>query len=132
MENLPKAYKIGVIVLRTLLGALFSFASLAYFFKLFPDPVFEGNIKVMMDGFDAAIYLLPIVKVLELLCGISFLSGRLVTLSNIIIFPISVNILMIHVFHLPEGIPTAAFIFVTNCILFYAYRANYKSLLKVK
>lgn len=132
MEKLNKTWKISVIVLRSLLGFLFAFGSIVYFFKLFPEPEHTGNVKTMIDGFNASLYIMPIVKVVELICGISFLSGRYITLSNIVIFPISVNILCIHLFHLQEGLPVAAFVFISNLIMVYVYRDNYRTLLKAK
>ena len=116
--------KIAVIIIRILIGALLLFASLAFFFDLVDQPPLSGTIKTYMDGL-MAVQLMPIVKVIELLCGIAFISGRFVALANLIILPISFNIFLFHATLAPEGISSAAFLFLGNIFLLFAYRKHY-------
>lgn len=124
--------KITTIVIRTLIGLLFLFTSIGFFLKLFPEPEFEGDFKAFQVGIVASTYLIPLAKSVELLCGLSFISGRYVTLANILIFPVTINILFINFFLTPEGLPLALFVFLGNIFLIYTHWENYKGLFKAK
>lgn len=118
--------KIATIVIRTLIGLLLLFSSISYFFHLFPDPAANDNFKAFNIGLVASTYIMPMAKSIELLCGLAFVSGRYVTLANLLIFPITINILCINIFLSPEGIPIAILLFFGNLFLVYRYWDNYK------
>ena len=119
--------KIITIVVRVLIGLLLLFASISFFFKLVPEPVMTGDMKTFQMGLMASIYLMPLAKVVELLCGLSYVSGKYVTLSNIVILPITLNILLINYFMSPESLPIGIVLFLGNIFLIYRYWNNYKS-----
>jgi uncharacterized membrane protein YphA (DoxX/SURF4 family) len=123
--------KIAVVIVRVLIGLLFLFASFTYFLNLAPPPELNGNARIFMDGVAASGYILPIVKTLELVCGLAFITGRFVALAIVLIFPIVVNILMINVLLIPSGLPIALLILAGILFLAYAHRKNYESLLSV-
>ena len=120
--------KIATIIIRSLLGLLLLFASISYFLHLFPEPPLAGNMKIFNDGMKASGYLLPLVKTVELLCGLSFITGKFNKLMFILLMPISVNIICTHIFLAPEGIPVAAFVFLGNIFLLYTKWDSYKGL----
>jgi putative oxidoreductase len=122
--------RIAVIIVRTLMGLLFLFASITFLFKLITPPPLTGAMKVFNDGLEAARYLMPMAKVIELICGLAFVTGRFVPLATVLIAPIIVNILFVHVFLAPEGIPVAVFLVLANIFLAYHHREAYKPLLK--
>lgn len=125
--------KIATIIVRILLGLMFLFASASYFFHLTPEqPPMQGNPKVFMDGLNASGYIMNLVKGIELICALAFLSGRFVALANVVLFPITVNILMVHLILLPESAPIAIAIFVAQLFLFYAYRNKYTTVVSAK
>jgi putative oxidoreductase len=120
--------KIAIIIIRTLIGLLFLFTSIGFFLKLFPEPEITGNFKAFQVGLVASTYLIPLAKSIELLCGLSFVTGKYVTLANLLILPVTVNILFINFFLTPEGIPIALFVFFGNLFLIYSHWSNYKGL----
>lgn len=122
--------KIAAIIIRTMLGLLFLYTSLSYFFHLTPEPVSTGEFKAFQLGLVASMYLLPLAKAVELLCGLSFITGKYMTLANIIIFPVTLNILLINYFLTPENLPIAIFVFVGNIFLIFTHWDNYKSLFR--
>ena len=124
--------KIAVIIVRILMGLMFAFASIAYFFKLMKEPEVTGSVKIFNDGIMASIYLMPTVKVFELLCAIAFLSGRFVPLATVVIFPIILNILLFHAFLEPSGLPIAILLMLGDLFLAYYYRDKYKGILAAK
>lgn len=120
--------KIATVIVRTLLGLLFLFASLTYFFKLIEPPPPSGAMKLFNDGLEASRYLMPTTKLVELLCGLAFVTGRFVPLATVLIAPIIVNIFFIHVFLAPEGLPTAVLLVLANAFLAYRHRERYRPL----
>ena len=124
--------KIAVIIVRILMGLMFLFASIVVLFKLMPQPELKGSVKVFNEGIAASVYLMPLIKVIELLCGIAFITGRFVTLATVVIFPIILNILLYHAFLAPEGLPIAIFLLAGDLFLAYAYRRNYEPLFRAK
>jgi putative oxidoreductase len=122
--------KWAVIIVRSLMGLLFLFASITFFFKLFTPPPLSGAMKTFNDGLMASRYLMPTVKAIELVCGLAFLAGRFVPLATVLIAPIIVNILLVHAFLGPEGLPTAIFLVLANGFLAYHHRESYKPLFR--
>lgn len=120
--------KIATIIVRVLIGLLLLFASVTYFFNLTPaQPATTEEFKVFSTGLVTSVYIFPLAKAVELLCGISYLTGRYVTLANIIILPITINILLINYFLSPAGLPLAVAMFLGNLFLIYRYWDNYRS-----
>ena len=124
--------KIAVIVVRTLVGLMFLFASVTYFLKLAPPPDLTGNAKTFFDGIAASGYIMPVSKVFEFLCGLAFISGRFVALAVVLIFPIALNILFINVILLPVGLPIVIPLFLAILFLAYSNFEKYKPMLTAK
>jgi putative oxidoreductase len=123
--------KIALMIVRSLMGLLFLFSSITFLFKLITPPEPTGAMKIFSDGLEASVYLLPTVKIIELICGIAFLSGRFVPLAAVLITPIIVNIFFIHVFLAPEGLPIAVILVLANLFIAYNHRESYEPLLKI-
>src|SRR5512137_2740346 len=126
-----KTMKIALIIVRSLMGLLFLFSSITFLFKLITPPPPTGAMATFAAGLQASVYLLPTVKVLELLCGLAFLTGRGVPLATVLIAPIIVNILLVHVFLAPQGIPLAVFLVLANGFLAYHHRDSYRPLFRM-
>jgi putative oxidoreductase len=121
--------KIATIVVRVLMGALLVFASVTYFFDLMPQPTQTGAIATVMGGFAASKYIFPLSKAIELLSGISFLSGKYMRLFNLVLLPITVNIFLIHVFLEPlSELPMALFLLLGNVFFIYKNWDSYKQI----
>ncbi len=112
--------KTAIIIVRVLLGLLFIFSSVVVLFNLVPQPELTGNNKIFIDGINASKYLLPLIKITELFCGIAFLTGYFVPLATVVIAPVIVNILFTHIFVTGDGVPFAAVLFLANIFLAYA------------
>ena len=122
--------RIATVIVRSLMGLLFLFASITYLFGLITPPPLEGAMKTFNEGLESSVYLLPTVKVIELLCGIAFVAGRFVPLATVLIAPIIVNIAAIAVFLAPEGLPFAGFLVFANSFVAWQHRDSYKPLFK--
>lgn len=122
--------KIAMIIVRTLTGLLFVFASLAYFLNLVPQPELTGPMKQFHEGLAASGYFFTLLKATEFVCGIALLVGRHVPLALVVLAPIVVNILMVHIFLERSGLPVALFLVAAMIFLAYYYRESYSELLK--
>jgi putative oxidoreductase len=124
--------KIATIIVRVLLGLLYVMSSIVVLFNLVKAPEPTGAVKTFMDGMMATKYLLPFIKITELVCGLLLLSGRFVPLATVMIFPVTLNIFFFHIFVAPEGVVTGVIVLAMNLFLAYACRKNYQTLLAAK
>ena len=122
--------KIAMIIVRTLMGLLFVFGAVAYFFNLVEPPPLEGTIKSFNEGLAASGYFFTLLKVTELVCGILLLVGRFVPLVLVILAPIVLNILMVHLFLDRTGLPVAIFLILAGIFLAYYHKDRYTELLR--
>ncbi|MEC4048791.1 DoxX family protein [Flavobacterium sp. SUN046] len=120
--------RIATIIVRLLLGALFLFASITYFFDLIKAPEPTGALATIMGGFVATKYLFPLAKSIELLAGISLVTGKFMKVSLLILLPITVNIFLILAFANPKDLPIGAFVLVANLFLIISNWNSYKYL----
>jgi putative oxidoreductase len=124
--------KYAIIIVRTLVGLMFLFASVTYFLNVIPQPEMTGRPKEFTEGLAASGYIMPLVKALELLCGLAFVSGRFTALAVVVIVPIAVNILLVHAILLPEGLVIAIPLFLGILFLAYSEREKYAPLFTSK
>jgi putative oxidoreductase len=130
--------KIAYHVVRVLLGLMFLFAAGSYYamqFKLMPPPDMSKSseaAKAFMTGMNAVVYLMPFVKVIELICGLLLVIGRFVPLATVMLFPIILNIIGFHAYAGPEELPMAIVLLIANLFLAYTCRKHYTGLLASK
>lgn len=121
--------RIATIIVRLLLGGMMLFASLAYFFQFGPEqPKPTGDLATLMAGFMASKYIFPVAKSIELIAGLTLISGKFMKIGLIILLPITINIFLIHVVVTKTDIPMAAAILLANLFLIYANWNSYKHL----
>lgn len=123
--------KIATLIVRILVGGLMLFASLSYFFKFGEQPALVGDMKTVMDGFIASKYLLPLAKSVELIAGLTIISGKFMKIGAVILVPVTLNILLINVLLMPEliGNAIATALFVGNLFLIYTNWDSYKGII---
>ena len=127
--------KVAMLIVRTLMGLLFLFASVTYFMMvwgMFEPPPMEGAIKSFNEGLAASGYFFTLLKVTELVCAVLLLTGRFVPLALVVLSPIIVNIFMVHLFLDRTGLPLAVLLVAANIFLAYCYRDAFRPLLKAK
>lgn len=124
--------KIITTLSRIVLGLIFTGFSLAYFFNLMPQPPANGATLTFLSGLGASIYIMPLVKALELVCGIAFLTGRLVPLALVVIFPIVLNIFLFHAFLEPSNMLMPIVLLASNVFLAVVHREQYQTVLQWK
>ncbi len=81
-----------------------------------------------MNSLGATGYVFPVVGVLEVLIGGLLLSKKWVAFALILLAPISINIVLFHLFLDIPGSPVAAVILLFNAILIFKHWQQYKPL----
>lgn len=121
--------KIATIIIRILLGLLMVMSSIVVLFNLVPQPELSGPVKTFMEGIMASGYLLSLIKITELICGLALISGFYAPLATVILFPISLNIFLYHTSLDTSGLPVSLFVILANIFLAFAYRKHYRGLM---
>lgn len=89
---MQKKIQLGI---RVLLGALFLFGGIAFFFTT-PPPLQQGNLATFMAGLAASQYFFYLLKATEIVCGLFLISGFFVPLALVVLAPIVLNIFFVH------------------------------------
>ncbi|MCB0327220.1 MAG: hypothetical protein KDD52_06345 [Bdellovibrionales bacterium] len=97
-----------------------------------PMPAPSPKMAVVMGGFFATGYLLTLVKVIEVLAGLMFLSKRYVALGITLLGPIVVNILCLHIFADRSGLPMAIVVTALWAVLLKLHWSVFKPLLSAR
>lgn len=96
------------LILRVLLGALFTFGGVAFFFTA-PPPL-TGEMATYFAGLQASKYFFYLLKFTEIVCGVFLITGLFVPLALVVLAPIVINILLVHLCLEPSGLPVALII----------------------
>lgn len=116
-------------VVRVLLGALLLFSGLNKFFGFVPSPTHEGDAAAFMAALAGAGYVMPLVGVIEIVCGAAFVVGRFVALALIVFAPVAVNIVLFHAALDPAGGAPGFFVGAATIYLIIVNFPKYKMLL---
>ena len=122
-----------VLIARLLLALPLLVFGLNHFVPFMEPPVEPPpEAQAYLDALDAAVYVMPIVKGLEVLCGALLLIGLFVPLALTLLAPLVVNFLGYHVMLDPAGLPVPIAMAALGLFLAWAYRANFAGLLMPK
>ena len=115
-------------IVRIVLGIMLVLFGANKFFGFIPLPELPEKAASFMTSLGATGYVLKTVGVLEILIGVMLLLKKWVAFALILLVPISINILLFHIFLDVSGIGGALLITVLNGILIYKHWPQYKSL----
>jgi uncharacterized membrane protein YphA (DoxX/SURF4 family) len=118
------------MIARLLLGLAFVVFGLNGFFNFLPVPPMPDRAMGFMGALMATGYMMPMVKGLEVLCGLLFLFNRFTALAVLLIAPNVVNIFLFHFFLAPEGLIVAIAILALTLITAWAHRSAYRAVLQ--
>ncbi len=107
------------LVARILLGLIFFVFGLNGFFHFIPVPPMPEAAGAFMMALKNSGYMIPLIKIIEVVCGIIFLSGWYVPFGLVLIAPGLYNILLFHAFLAPEGLPLAVVMVLLHGFLVY-------------
>jgi len=122
----------AAIVARVILGLVFLVFGLNGFLHFIPQSPMPGRAGELVGGLFSAGYVFPLLFVIYIASGVALLSGRFVPLALVVLAPIIVNIVAIHLFLAPSGIPLAVLVLGLEIFLAWTYRAAFRSVLMAK
>ncbi|QDK36367.1 DoxX family membrane protein [Bdellovibrio sp. NC01] len=127
------------LIARILLGFVFFASGLFGLIQWFQgSPMPEGlpeSLVTFNKGLEATIYFMPFLKITETLCGLMLLAGMWVPLALVVLAPILLNILFVHAFLAPSGLPLAIILGLLEVYLAFfsaPYSPTVKQLFKRK
>lgn len=117
-------------IVRFVLGIVLLVFGLNKFYPLpfLPVPHLPESAASFMGSLSATGYVLPVVATLEIFIAILLLSKKWIAFALILLAPISLNILLFHLFLDIPGIGGAVLVVVLNGILIYKHWAQYRPL----
>ena len=121
--------KIVSTIARFLLGFTFVFFGLNGLRHFIPMPPLTGIVGQFVGALFMSHYLV-VIMLLQLFGGILLLANRFVPLGLTLLGPIIVNILLVHVFMDPSGLPTAAVVIVLWLLVAYGVRSAFAGILR--
>jgi len=120
------------LIARLLLAVLLLVFGFNKFFHYMPMPELQGSAAEVMMGFAKTGYIFPAVGIIEVAVGFFLLVNRFSALALILMAPVTVNMLLFHLYHDLGGIVAAAVIGVLNVVLLFAYKPSYSGVLAAK
>ena len=122
--------KTATIIVRSLLGLMFTVFGLNIFFNFMPlPPPPEGPARNFTTALAVSHYFY-VVGALEVVGGALLLAGRFVPLGLTLLGPVIVNILCVHVFLEPSGLPMAFVVSALALFLLWRYCEHFAGLVK--
>lgn len=122
--------KLVVVGVRLFLGLVFVVFGLNGFFHFVEPPAMEDAATALITVFVATGYLMPVVKLTELVSGLMILSGKFVPLGLTLLAPVSINIVLLHLFLNRGGLGSSLVLLVLHLFLAWAYRDSFRGVLE--
>lgn len=119
-------------ILRVLLGLGLLAFGLNKFLGFLPPPELTEGAGQFMGAMAETGYFVSLVGLVEALAGLLLLLGAFVPLALILLAPVSVNIVLFHLFLDPANLLPGLVILVLNVYLMFAHLPAYRPLLKPK
>ncbi|SDJ26099.1 DoxX family membrane protein [Flavobacterium noncentrifugens] len=116
------------MIVRILLGILLVVFGSNKFLHFIPMETPTGTAGEFMNSLGATGYIFPIVGVLEVFIGLMLLLKKWVPFVIILLAPISINILLFHLFLDIPGVSVALLVAIFNGILIYKHWKLYRPL----
>lgn len=117
---------------RLLLGLIYFVFGLNFFFQFIPLPPQPEAAGALLGAFFASGYMFPLIKITEVVGGLALLTGFFVPLALVVLAPITLNILLLHLFLAPAGMPMTLVMLALHLFLGFANLEKYKPMLKMK
>jgi len=119
------------MVIRIIFGILLVIFGAEKFFHFMPQPE-QAMPESVMNYMNALMSTktMSLVGLVEVLAGLSLIFNKYGALMMIILMSISINAVLFHATLDPATIPGALVLLVLNIVMLYAYRNNYKDLLR--
>lgn len=115
-------------IVRILLGIILIAFGVNKLYSFIPLPEPSAEAASFISSLAATGYVLTIIAIFEIFIGILLLFKKWVPFALVLLVPLSLNILLFHIFLDVPSIGTAILVVILNGILLYKHRQKYKPL----
>lgn len=115
-----------------MLGLIFLVFGVNFFLHFIPVPPGTPESQEFLGALFKTGYMFPIIKVLEIGCGIALLASFFVPLALLILAPIIVNIALVHLILDTSGAPIALALLVLAGLTAWSHWSSFVPLFKAK
>lgn len=98
----------------------------------FQPPEGPPGAMALSHALTAAGYFNPMIYLVYLLVGAAYIINRFVPLATIVLTPLTVNIVLFHIFLFPTTLPRTAIVVVPNLVMIYACWEAYRPLWRAR
>ena len=119
-----------VLVARLLLGLILVVFGLNGFFNFMPMGAMPAAAEAFFGALATVGYLIPIVKIFEIVIGLMLLTKRYIPLATIMLVPLSLNFVLFHAFLAPVGGMIAYLVALLNIYFIFVNKKSYKAICK--
>lgn len=120
------------LVVRIILGLMLAVVGLNKFLQFMPAMQMAPPAMNLMGALIASGYVMPMVAMVEIIVGALLLTNKFVPLALILLAPLSVNVVLFHLFLDPASIGPAALVTIMNIYLAYVNKDKYRPLLSAR
>jgi putative oxidoreductase len=121
--------KVVSVIAKALMASIYLLYGLNFFLHFFHASLPSGKAGDFEGGLIRSGYFFEYMKGMQIAAGLFLFINRYVPLILVIMFPVSMNIFLFHIFLLARGIVVATILISANTFLLYAYRKYYIGLL---
>ncbi len=126
---ISKWLKVGT---RSILGLVYLIFGLNFFLQFLPVPPSSEEMSKLTGAIYMSGYMFQFIKITEIVGGALLLLNLFTPLALVILAPITLNIVAMHAFLDPAGLPIGLVITALHIFLGVLYIENFKPMLKAK
>ncbi|RNC79625.1 MAG: DoxX family membrane protein [Balneola sp.] len=112
-------------IARYLFGLIFFVFGLNKFLQFLPQPELSEAPMAFFGALMATGYMFPFIAVVEILAGALLLANRFVPVALVVVAPVTLHILLFHIFLDSSGLVMGIAVFALNLYLLFAYKKYY-------
>jgi len=113
------------LVVRLLFGLMLVVFGLNYFLHFLPMGEMNPSAGAFMGALMSTKFYFPVIKVIEIVAGLAFLTNQKVAFAAVIVFPVMIAAFLFHLGLDIAGIGGAAVAVAFNIFLLYTNRVKY-------
>lgn len=116
-------------VARFLMGIILLVFGLNKFLQFMPMPAMPEEAGAFMGALAKTGYMFPLIAIVEVVVGILLVLKRKVSLALLLMAPVTVNIILFHLFLDPAGIAAGALVAILHVYLLFANKSAYQQII---
>jgi len=121
-----------LLIVQVIAGLLLITFGLNKFLHFIAMPMPSVEMKMFMKALHETGYIFPIIAILEILSGLSFIVNKYTAFTVLLIIPVMLNAFLAHAFLDPSGIAASLFIMIALMAILFKNKSSYKMIFNNK